>query len=228
MKTNLEKYGIFPSCFPLKVWLFCFLACSNLSCISLLEVTPRAQLANRNYTFKEKKWQKVIKENYPSWNQTYPNIQPYYETKQTGKNDIRRLVHPPQEAPEIPPHVLESLKREEAIPDNLDNTQLTNGLQPKGNPENDLPLPIIDDASTKIPPAANQPFTIIPEHKSPENPPPVNSGLRSYRVLKGETLMQIARKIYGDELAWVKIYNLNRNVLGDPHQLQPGMTLVIP
>lgn len=228
MKTNLEKYGITLSCFPLKVWLFCFLACSNLSCISLLEGTPRAQLANRNYTFKEEKWREVIKENYPGWNQTYPNVQPFYETKQTGKNDSRRLGHPPPEAPEIPAHVLESLKQEEAIPGNLDNTELANELQPKDNPENDLPLAIIDDANTKIPPAANQSFTIIPENKLPKNRPAVNSSLRRYRVLKGETLMQIARKIYGDELAWEKIYNLNRNVLDDPHHLQPGMTLVIP
>lgn len=52
----------------------------------------------------------------------------------------------------------------------------------------------------------------------------------TYMVRKGESLWSIAARpeIYGKAGMWKKIFEANRDLLKDPHQLKVGMTLKIP
>ncbi len=49
-----------------------------------------------------------------------------------------------------------------------------------------------------------------------------------YTVRKGETLFELARRFYGDQQQWRRIYQANRNRIKDPQQIQAGMKLIIP
>lgn len=55
------------------------------------------------------------------------------------------------------------------------------------------------------------------------------AGGNTYTVAKGDTLIGIARKVYGSEADWKRILEANSTLLkGDASALQPGMKLVIP
>ena len=50
-----------------------------------------------------------------------------------------------------------------------------------------------------------------------------------YTVAAGDSLSAIAKKFYDDAGAYMKIYEANKDVIGDnPDLIQPGMELVIP
>lgn len=52
---------------------------------------------------------------------------------------------------------------------------------------------------------------------------------KTYTVKKGDYLILIAKKVYGDSSKWRQIYNANRNVIGkNPNLIYPGQKLVIP
>jgi tetratricopeptide (TPR) repeat protein len=52
--------------------------------------------------------------------------------------------------------------------------------------------------------------------------------IRTYEVLRGDTLSKIALKVYKDPGRWSKILEANREVLGGSDQVQPGQILIIP
>ena len=57
---------------------------------------------------------------------------------------------------------------------------------------------------------------------------PIDSS-KSYRVRPSDTLMSIARRLYGDGRAWQKIYDANRDVIGaNPARLTVGTVLRLP
>ncbi|MDX5443578.1 MAG: LysM peptidoglycan-binding domain-containing protein [Hymenobacteraceae bacterium] len=50
-----------------------------------------------------------------------------------------------------------------------------------------------------------------------------------YTVVSGDSLSKIAQREYGDAMQWRKIYDANRDVIGDnPDLIHPGQELVIP
>ena len=51
---------------------------------------------------------------------------------------------------------------------------------------------------------------------------------RRYTVKSGDTLSQISRQFYGDANQYIKIFNANRSILGNPNTITPGQELVIP
>jgi nucleoid-associated protein YgaU len=52
---------------------------------------------------------------------------------------------------------------------------------------------------------------------------------QKYTVQAGDTLFNIAEKIYGNGNRWSEIYESNRDVIGDKsEQIQVGMVLTIP
>lgn len=53
-------------------------------------------------------------------------------------------------------------------------------------------------------------------------------GQRTYVVKKGDTLSEIALKMYGDESQYKKILNANRKTVKDPKKLRVGQKLIIP
>lgn len=50
----------------------------------------------------------------------------------------------------------------------------------------------------------------------------------TYTVQKGDSLSKIAKQHLGDANAWKKIFEANRDVLGDPDKIFPGQTLKLP
>ncbi|MBX6771212.1 MAG: LysM peptidoglycan-binding domain-containing protein [Chloroflexi bacterium] len=52
--------------------------------------------------------------------------------------------------------------------------------------------------------------------------------LQRYVVQPGDTLVSIAKKVYGEEKAFTDIYRANEDVILDPYNLQPGTVLYIP
>jgi nucleoid-associated protein YgaU len=54
------------------------------------------------------------------------------------------------------------------------------------------------------------------------------AGERTYRVRENESLIQIARQIYGDESMFWKIYDANRDQLTDPNVVPSGTILRLP
>ncbi len=51
---------------------------------------------------------------------------------------------------------------------------------------------------------------------------------KMYVVQSKDTLMKIARRIYGTEKAWTKIYEMNKKVIADPKALKSGLKLRMP
>lgn len=52
--------------------------------------------------------------------------------------------------------------------------------------------------------------------------------VRTYKVVSGDTLAAIARKLYQNSGQWPKILAANKGTLEDPTKLKPGMILIIP
>ena len=52
--------------------------------------------------------------------------------------------------------------------------------------------------------------------------------LETYTVTAGDTLSKIAKATLGDANAYMKIFNLNKDVLSDPDKIKPGQVLKIP
>jgi LysM repeat protein len=59
-------------------------------------------------------------------------------------------------------------------------------------------------------------------------PPPPPSGPRTYTVVKGDNLWNISKRFYGNGAFWPRIYNANRNLIGNPNLIYPGQVFVIP
>lgn len=52
---------------------------------------------------------------------------------------------------------------------------------------------------------------------------------KTYKVVSGDSLWKIAKRMYGNGSQWQKIYNANKKTIGkNPNRIYPGQTLVIP
>ena len=49
-----------------------------------------------------------------------------------------------------------------------------------------------------------------------------------HTVESGDTLSKIAKQVYGDANAYMKIFEANKPMLSDPNKIYPGQTLRIP
>ena len=50
-----------------------------------------------------------------------------------------------------------------------------------------------------------------------------------YVVRRGDSLSRIAQRHYGEAKQWTRIYEANRDLIGnDPNLIQPGQSLVLP
>ncbi|OGS03726.1 MAG: hypothetical protein A2339_07965 [Elusimicrobia bacterium RIFOXYB12_FULL_50_12] len=55
----------------------------------------------------------------------------------------------------------------------------------------------------------------------------IQQGLKTHKVLDGETLPLLAEKYYGNKSEWLKIYDANKDKI-EKGSLKPGQTIVIP
>jgi murein DD-endopeptidase MepM/ murein hydrolase activator NlpD len=51
---------------------------------------------------------------------------------------------------------------------------------------------------------------------------------KTYTVVSGDSLWDIAFKFYGEGFEWPRIYDANKNIITNPHLITPGMILEIP
>ncbi len=57
---------------------------------------------------------------------------------------------------------------------------------------------------------------------------PIAKGSKTYTVRAGDTLSRIAQKELGSTDDWLKIWNLNKNRLANPHLIYVGLQLLMP
>lgn len=84
----------------------------------------------------------------------------------------------------------------------------------------EVPIPI------RSSPAAQQPATEPPPPTPPAREPP--PAVQEYVVRRGDTLSGIAKAFYGKSALWRVIYEANQDVIDDPDQVKPGITIKIP
>lgn len=59
--------------------------------------------------------------------------------------------------------------------------------------------------------------------------PPRAPQEETYTVKKGDSLSKIAKRTYGDAQQWRRIYEANREIIGDnPDLIHPGQALKLP
>ena len=81
------------------------------------------------------------------------------------------------------------------------------------------------DYSTKIVSIAKDGKTAVNKKRETSNSPKGTS----YKVVSGDSLWKIAKKMYGDGALWGKIYNANKSVVGsNPNLIYPNQVLSIP
>ena len=94
-----------------------------------------------------------------------------------------------------------------------------------------LEQPVLPDAiedtggATRMVPANSDPFLVVPEVQALATPA---GTVRTYTVRKGDTLISISRRFYGNDEQWKRIYQANKDVLPKPDRLMPGMQLKLP
>ncbi|MCK5579727.1 MAG: LysM peptidoglycan-binding domain-containing protein [Candidatus Omnitrophica bacterium] len=57
---------------------------------------------------------------------------------------------------------------------------------------------------------------------------PTVTGFVDYEIQKDDTLQKISKKFYDSYSKWPKIYEVNKDVIGDPNAIKPGVTIRIP
>lgn len=77
-------------------------------------------------------------------------------------------------------------------------------------------------ASARPAPAALEPVTLSMTDARP------GAVRRTYAVQAGDSLMKIARDMYGDASLWTKLFYENRDTLDRPNQLRVGQVLRVP
>lgn len=69
--------------------------------------------------------------------------------------------------------------------------------------------------------------TTQPKRETTNSPAPVNQN-KTYTVVRGDCLWNIAKKFYGNGSQYTKIYNANRDKIKSPNLIYPGQVLTIP
>lgn len=82
------------------------------------------------------------------------------------------------------------------------------------------PSPSVQSAPEVQPPPSAQP--------APKAQPSPAPNARTYTVQSGDTLSDIAQRTYGNAGEWLKIFEANQNVLGNPDVIFPGTVIVLP
>lgn len=64
--------------------------------------------------------------------------------------------------------------------------------------------------------------------QTPSRPATTAPSTRTYTVVRGDCLWNIAKRYYGNGSQYTKIYNANRDKIKNPSLIYPGQVLVIP
>lgn len=80
---------------------------------------------------------------------------------------------------------------------------------------------------------AGTPATQVPAAPPPERPLEPRAAspapeVRTYTVQRGDSLMRIAGRVYGNSGRWTALYEANRRLMRNPQDLRVGQVLVVP
>lgn len=89
-------------------------------------------------------------------------------------------------------------------------------------PEREPPKPVIEP-----PQPASKPNAPTPAPAQPDNPKP-SQPEKTYTVEAGDTLSEIASKLYGKSALWRHLANANKDRLPDASKLRAGLILRVP
>jgi 5'-nucleotidase len=96
-----------------------------------------------------------------------------------------------------------------------------------GQTQSVAPTPI-PPAASPVPSPAASPVVVVPASSPTPAPTPEAPG-QTHTVGEGETLATIAEQYYEDGALWRKIYDANKEAIGDdPDSIKIGQTLKIP
>lgn len=68
---------------------------------------------------------------------------------------------------------------------------------------------------------------VLPDMSSQAEPVGETS-FEEYTIEKNDTLQKISKKFYNSYAKWPKIYEVNKDVIGDPNNVKPGTVIKIP
>jgi LysM repeat protein len=87
---------------------------------------------------------------------------------------------------------------------------------------------VVSDELTYPRPAADKPTADKPSAEQQTADKPVEEKIEFYEIKSGDTLSGIAKEFYGDFSMYTKIFEANREVIGDPDKIYPGQKIRIP
>jgi len=103
------------------------------------------------------------------------------------------------------------------------------GFLAESNPGISDPAKLALGATVKIPPLPSDIDTRMANAAPAKAPPSAPGGKRTYKVKSGDSFYKIAKEQLGNAERWKELLALNKTLVhGDPTQLQPGQTLVLP
>ncbi len=76
--------------------------------------------------------------------------------------------------------------------------------------------------------AQSKPKATVQTPRPAESSPAPKSTARTYTVVKGDCLWNIAKKFYGNGSQYPKIFNANKDKIKNPNLIYPGQVLTIP
>ena len=76
--------------------------------------------------------------------------------------------------------------------------------------------------------ADSKPRLNIQNNRPANNPPQPQGNNRTYTVVSGDCLWNIAKRFYGDGSRYPDIFNANRDQISNPNLIYPGQVFVIP
>lgn len=76
--------------------------------------------------------------------------------------------------------------------------------------------------------AQSKPVATVQQPRPATTSPAPKSTAKSYTVVKGDCLWNIAKKFYGKGSQYTKIYNANKDKIKNPNLIYPGQVLTIP
>lgn len=116
-----------------------------------------------------------------------------------------------------------SLEQYDIVDDAKEGFDITVGITLKQYRDFGTKTCNIKFASTK--PKIEQPKPARQQEKSPA---PAKNQNKTYTVVKGDCLWNIAKKYYGNGSQYTKIYNANKDKIKNPNLIYPGQVLTIP
>ncbi|MBL8023693.1 MAG: LysM peptidoglycan-binding domain-containing protein [Elusimicrobia bacterium] len=105
-------------------------------------------------------------------------------------------------------------------------------IEPSGGSSTVVPVDAVPPAGSSTTVKAVVPVpgagTHVTPVVSPPSPEPDSAGLTFHRVVKGDTLWDLAGSYLNNAFLWPKIFEANKKIIKDPHWIYPDQEFLIP